>query len=495
MGNSKQARFSSGGSSMNPTAAMHIHMTSAPPSTVGRSFNSGGSGSLSQTMGNVVRRRLTRIELMRYSASKGTTNPTKKTPAEEAAPEYNPQYVCLKAVTPTWSGADSFFDQAPMTPDAYKYWVPTKGAYGDLHVDLSNIYVVPDPSYAKVYTHDDNPFAMRATFDPLGHAKIHVPFSAPIFRTTVAGFTQVERDVPAFVQTSKLILATGDPIAFTIVPDPRASATVAPEYVDMSFDYSSLSSAEAKEFRNNASPFTVMTVIEQKNLKNKAELTVKSAPPDDLNRRTVYAHSANRANGLFVFKPPKAIIASELYNGLHATGGADISNVSPVAGVGSGAIHGLANNILNTLPANTGKGTNGVKLYLDSPLPNNGFKMNGPKKEYDWFSIQFRQAGSADQYTDVSNLTIEQSSATSGFNRIGFDICNHDITDIVELHATVKLPSSVKILAGAAATDVSFTADLTNNMLLQKNSPLVKTVNMRLYHGGIGKYSRLWPFS
>lgn len=498
MGNSKEARLNGGGSAMNPTAAVHIHMTSAPPSTAGRSFRSsvGGVGrSLSRTMGTVVRRSLTKAEAQRYSSSKGTVDPTKQTAEEAAAPKYDPQYVCFKAETQTWAGGDSYFDQAPMTPRSYQYWAPNKGggAWGDLHVDLSNIHVVPDPSYAKVYTHADNPFAVRATFDPLGHAKIVMPYSAPLFRSTVGGFTQTEPGVAAFVQTSKLVLKDLTSINMTIVPDPRASGTVAPEYVDMSFDYSALTPATAAKFRDNSKPFLVSTEIKQKNLKDKAVLTQKTSPPDDARRITTYDNSANHANGLFVFKPPTRIVASELYNGLHTAGGVDLSMTPQGAGTGQGAIYGLVGNLLNSDAVTMRKLTNGVKLYLDSPLPNNSSKMVGSKKVYDWFDIKFRPT-TGGGYTDVSNLTLEQSSATSGYDKIGFDICNHDLTSILELHATVALPASVKVLAGAnRATDVSFTADLTSNMLISNKQPIVKTVNMRLYHGGASRFAKLWP--
>ena len=495
MGNSKEARYNGGGSAMNPTDAVHIHMTSAPPSSAGRSFRSsvGGVGrSLSRTMATVVRRRLTKAEAQRYSSGKGAVDPTKETAEEAAAPKYDPQYVCFKAETPTYSGGDSYFDQAPMTPRAYKYWVPSEGQFLDLHVDLSNIYVVPDPSYAKVYTHADNPFAMRATFDQLGHAKITMPYSAPLFRSTVGGFSQTEPNVAAFVQTSQIVLKDLTSIPMTIKPDARASGTVAPEYVDMSFDYSALTPATAAKFRDNSKPFLVSSEIKQKNLRDKAVLTNKVWPPDDARRITTYDNSANHANGLFIFKPPTKIIASELYNGLHTAGGRDVSDVNPVAGTGKGAIDGLTGNLLNSDAGTMSKLTNGVKLYLDSPLPNNKSKIVGSKKVYDWFDIKFRPT-TGGNYTDVSNLTLEQSSATSGYDKIGFDICNQYLTSALELHATVALPASVKVLAGAdRKTDVSFTADLTNNMLISDKQPRVKAVNLRLYHGGSNAYKPLW---
>lgn len=498
MGNSKEARYNGGGSTMNPTAAVHLDMTSEMvASSSGRTFRTSLGGTVrSSGVRPVVRRSLSNAERRRYSSSKGAVDPTKETAEEAAAPKYDPQYVCFKAETPTYSGGDSYFDQAPMTPRSYQYWVPSKGllgAWGDLHVDLSNIHVVPDPSYAQVYTHADNPFAMRATFDPLGHAKIAMPYSAPLFRSTVGGFSRTEPGVAAFAQTSKVVLKDLTSINMTIVPDPRGSGAVAPEYVDMSFDYSALPPATAAKFRDNSKPFLVSTEIKQKNLKDKAVLTQKTLPLDDARRITTYDNSANHANGLFVFKPPTKIVASELYNGLHTVGGRDVSDVNPVGGPGKGAIDGLTGNLLSSDAGTMPKLTNGVKLYLDSPLPNNSSKMVGPKKVYDWFDIKFRPT-TGGGYTDVSNLTLEQSSATSGYDKIGFDICNHDLTSILELHATVALPASVKVLAGAdRKTDVSFTADLTSNMLISNKQPIVRAVNLRLYHGGSSTFKPIWP--
>ena len=424
------------------TNNLHLSQTSAPPGSnfALKAYGNAAGAALSHD-GLVSIAVVTPSIRARFTQFKGRGSFAAIT--ENPEPEYDGTFALL---TP---------HNRIITPNdyQYEYYEGGKMAWGTL-ADTHNIQIVNNAAYSDIYDSKDNNLSVRLPL--INHTTMKTRGGDIIYRSMHWGRTIDDFKNPALKRSS--VLRIGGTNTSMTAREWLGHPSQASEYYMAKAD--TLIKEDLTISPNTPQRDFYMDHKTQQYSRKSAIL--RDYPTLDALTRTTF-----KPNDIFFYKPPSRVIATELKNGLHSnTALSDVSDNDATSGAGTGPIAGLTGNILNRRFA-----TSGVKLHLDYAVPSNGVI---PGTSTKWVSVKFRPA-SGGSWLDVSDLQIE-ANASGNYSKLGFDICGHDIREIVDIHVGFPLPSSLKLKPSIRYTDISFTADLTNNMLLGPDVPIVRAV-------------------
>lgn len=502
MGNSKQARFSRiGATPHHANNAFHLHMTSAPASTTGRTFRtpflSTSRGMFPSNQNNLrfsyqtvtpeIRRRLWE--------GGGKSSESMKPPLPEFEPwvkfSRTPISHFLNDLSlndnkvKLWDMSKGTFEPWSQRVETHRVFVVTKGTPYDSSADIYDAAVdfcgnATDASFLLA----NQPFAVRLEFDPATFISDPEDFHFQGAVNKTYGI-HYPRDPPVFDVSCSVLLGGG---SRTFSGFSRDLSVNRPETsgqaVDISFQLDELTDAQVDLFR--AGGFVLDPQITQRS---------KRSGTYEFNRASASTNfieiSNNLENGIFVYTPPYLIVDASLVHGdVHIRGQANQSKQPVQKSRRSrypGLNYGVGSDISALIIADfNAVGQSGIHLTLNHPFPSD--------VSSDWIkSVQYSFDSDQSTFYHVKDISIG-TSPNGRHDRLLFNINNSPAPIFSRKHFWLRteltIPKTCKQRPGKNEPSIHFTMDLSSNMIYNEDQNITVS-KIQLKRKGI--YKLIYP--
>jgi hypothetical protein len=494
MGNSKQARFSRlGGTPHHANNTMHIHMTSAPATTIARTMRSTfmfrqGMVPSNQNEVRLNIKTLTPEIRQRIYTSGGKTKDSVKPPPPALIKfvKFRRFWVNQPLESQTkmknmldiedflfWDASSSSFDfsYTDLRQEKQRIFTIVKGtpysstaANGDVSVNPARDFcnTALDSSFLLA----DQPLAFRLGFEAASfgepdekHFVKYYPVDWQIFHPNGLG--------PYFDVSSTVILNNRVLMSNATVDFSATIKEVNRQHVDISFSFKDLNGDNTSALREG--DISLNLAITQKNI-----YTNEFVGDPDVSR-TIHIPNAltDGSYGLFMYTPPFLITDLSLVNGSVLSSGLQdksrlVGPLDETTGTKLYYYNAQYPDLSGVKFADSSYNTNGIVLTLNHPFPTS--------VSNDWIeSVKIDDFGLGQGYKDVSNLHIVD---VEPYNRVGFDVFGSKAgAQLVGTHAklgttegkfmfkmNLKIPERCVQVDGNNKTSVFFELDLSTNV-------------------------------
>lgn len=495
MGNSKQARYSRlGGTPHHANNTMHIHMTSAPASTAGRTMRSTflfrqGVMPSNQNEVRLNVKTLTPEIRQRIYTSGGKTKDSVKPPPPALIKFVKFRRFWVNRPWPLeyqmktqnqldiedllfWDASSSSFDfsYTDLTQKKQRVFTLVKGtpysstaSEGDVDVNpaIDFCNTVLDSSFLLA----DQPLAFRLGFEAASfgepdkkHFKKYYPPDYQIFHPNGLG--------PYFDVSSTVILNNQVPMGNATIDFSATIGEVHRQHVDVSFSFAKLNGDNTKALSQGE--ISLNLYIRQRNI-----YTNEFVGDPDVSR-TIHIPNVltDGSYGLFMYTPPFLIRDVSLVEGSVLSSGLQdksrlVGPLDETTGTKFDYYNAQYPDLSGIKFADSSYNTNGIVLTLNHPFPTS--------VSNDWIeSVQIKDG--AQRYKDVSNLHIVD---VKPYDRVGFDVFGSNAGSSLTSGGTyaklntlkgpflfrmkLKIPERCVQADGNSQTSVFFELDLSTN--------------------------------